>query len=247
MKRIVVFILILLLAAVGLHLCDAYGDNTGATHCSGTANSSASEDPWLDDDWENGVGNGCNDNATTTEITSNTFDSGDQSYVLYLKDYGFSLSGTIVGVVVTVNIWHSTSGGVIDLCQLLDETGARGGTNLCAAGVTIGSSSDTTVITLGDATNLWGRSLTDTWTNDADFGVALGILQDGNNADVYIDYVAIDVYYTPGTSRQRMILMGRKEQEDEEGNDFGDGPVTLLRWSSDGRHNADEQYRSANY
>ena len=63
--------------------------------------------------------------------------------------------------------------------------------------------------TLGGSTETWGNSLTDTWVNDADFGVAIGVLQDSNNQDVYLDYIAVDVYYTAGgaAGRRRMIFM----------------------------------------
>ena len=192
---------------VGLNI--AFAASSGPNDCSGTANSSAAEDPWLDDDWEGGVANACVDNGTPTHVSSNSWDSGDQTYVLYVEDFGFAIDGTIDGVTVDLNIWHSTSNGTIDLCQLLDEDGARVGTNLCSgAPVAIDSLSDTNVETIGSTSELWGNSLTDTWVNDADFGIAIGVLNNQNNANVFIDYVQVTIEYTSGAAaaRRRMIM-----------------------------------------
>lgn len=186
-----------------------FATSSGAQDCSGTANSSAAESPWSDDDWESGVANACVDNGTYTHVSSNTYDKNDQSYVLYVKDFGFSISGTIDGITVTLNTWSSTSTHQIDLCQLLDENGVRGGTNLCSSPVVIDSIADTNIETLGSTSEKWGNALTDTWINDPDFGVALGILGKNNNANVFIDYIQITVEYTTGgtpASRERMIM-----------------------------------------
>ena len=201
-------ILFTLFVSLGV-IVEAWGESTGASHCSGTANASASEAPWSDDDWEDGVANACVDNGTDTNVSNNTFDKGDQSYVLYVKDFGFAVSGTIDGVTVTLNTWSSTSNHVIDLCQLLDADGVRAGTNLCdGSPVTIDSGLTTNVETVGSTSEKWGNALTDTWVNDADFGVAIGILSGNNNANVFIDYVTITVEYTSGgaASRRRMIM-----------------------------------------
>ena len=160
-----------------------------------TVASTTAEDPWLDDTWvtpENIYG------AGEASITSNTYDNGDQSYIL--KGYTFDFSAipagaTIVGVVCTINARSSTSSHQFDLIQLLSDVRAKGGTNLALTPVTIASAVGADYV-FGAADNLWGNALTETWDKDADFGVAIGVLSATNNSDVFIDYVLLSIYYT---------------------------------------------------
>jgi len=182
--------------------------STAATDCTVSPATGTSEDPWLDDAWEGAANSSCADDEAPNDVSSNTFDSGDQSYVLYHSGFGFAVSGTIDGITVTLNTWGSAATFEIDLCQLLDDTGTRGGTNLCSTPHVIDSILTTNTEVLGGTAETWGNSLTDTWINDADFGVAIGILSQNNNANVFIDAVTVTVEYTSGgaASRRRMLM-----------------------------------------
>jgi len=186
----------------------ALAASSGPNDCTVSPGAGTAEDPWLDDAWEDADHSSCADDEAPNDVSSNSFDSGDQSYVLYHSGFGFSISGTIDGVTVNINAWHSNGNGDIDLCQLLDVDGARVGTNLCAAAPQALDLIDTNVETIGSTSELWGNSLTDTWVNDADFGIALGILNGGNNQNVFIDNVTITIEYTSGgaAARRRMIM-----------------------------------------
>ena len=132
-------------------------------------------------------------------ITDNSWDSGEYSEVL--KAYNFDLSAipsgsVITGVICKVNARCTASATMnINLVQILDVSRAKVGTNMASSPT--GLTSTATDYTWGASNNLWGNSLTESWVKDADFGVAIGVISGTNNADVWIDAVSIDVYYTP--------------------------------------------------
>src|SRR4030067_165249 len=99
-----------------------------------TANVTAAENPWSDNDWTT-PGNIYADDGATANVTAATFDSPDQTYVL--KAYTFDMSAipdgsTIDGVICVVNTYYAIGSVSIDLMQLLDTSRAKVGTNQCA-------------------------------------------------------------------------------------------------------------------
>lgn len=138
--------------------------------------------------------------AGTANITSNSWDSGELSHVL--KAYNFNLTSipansVINGVICRVVCSCTASATMnITLAQLLSTARATGGTNMASTPIAITPQAGAT-LSIGANNNNWGNSLTLAWLQDADFGVALGVTSGTNNADVYIDSVEIDVYYTP--------------------------------------------------
>ncbi|MCA9361927.1 hypothetical protein KC906_00990, partial [Candidatus Kaiserbacteria bacterium] len=164
-----------------------------------TLGTSVSESPWSDNAWTTPT-NIYTDNAATANVTASTFDSYDQTYVLKATGFDFSSipdSATILGVTVRVNAWYRSGQGAasIDLCQLLDTSRAKVGTNKCSTPTAL-TTTNSTVITFGGSSDTWGNALTPAWLKDADFGVALGMLATEANSDVDVDYVSIEVTYT---------------------------------------------------
>lgn len=155
-------------------------------------------DPHLDDDWVSPT-NVTDEGSNDASITSNNFDSGDQSYIL--KAYNFDFSGipggsTIVGIEVIINGRTQVDNNhTVDYVRTLNANNNpygndNGSTNnqnfmLVAADYTWGSSSD-----------MWGRSSLDIDSvQNSNFGVGFGVLSNQNNANVYSDYVKITVHY----------------------------------------------------
>ena len=177
-----------------------------------TTSQAISETPWSDDAWTT-PNNILADDAATANVTAASFDNNDQTYVL--KAYGFNFNSipdgsTINGVICKVNAWYrgGQGSGSFDLMQLLNTSKAKVGTNQCATVVAL-ASNNTTVITKGSATDLWGNALTAAWVKNSNFGVAMGILATAANADVDIDYVTLDIDYTapsPSALKRRRIL-----------------------------------------
>jgi len=166
----------------------------------GSAAASVAEAPWSDNAWSTPT-NVFADDAATANVTQATFDSPDQTEVLKVSGFDFSSipdDATIDGVTARINAWFRAGQGTgsLDLCQLLNVSGAKVGTNQCATPVVL-TSTTTTVITKGSTSDLWGNALTPAWVKDPDFGIALGILATAANADVDIDYVTLEVQYTP--------------------------------------------------
>lgn len=159
----------------------------------------ASETPWDDNDWTTPA-YVVADDGNTASVTPASYDTND--YTTVLKAYNFDFSGipagsTIDGVICRVNSWYrsGTGSGSLNLCQLLDTSLAKVGTNQCSTPVAL-TTTNTTIITKGALDNKWGNALIDTWVKNSNFGVALGIIATANNADVDIDYVTLEVYYT---------------------------------------------------
>src|SRR3990170_4588569 len=158
------------------------------------------ESPWLDNNWTNPT-NIYSDNAATAYVIAASYDNGDQTYVLKATGFDFSAipdGSTINGVTARMNAWYRSGqgSGAMDLCQLLDINKAKVGTNQCATQVAL-TTTNTTIITKGSTVDNWGNALDTTWIKDPDFGIAIGIKATAANADVDVDYVTLEIDYTP--------------------------------------------------
>src|SRR3989338_11181128 len=158
------------------------------------------ESPWLDNNWTNPT-NIYSDDAATAYVIAASYDNGDQTYVLKATGFDFSAipdGSTINGVTARMNAWYRSGqgSGAMDLCQLLDVSKAKVGTNQCATQVAL-LTNNTTIVTKGGAADKWGNALTTAWIKDPDFGIALGIKSTAANTDADIDYVTLEIDYTP--------------------------------------------------
>lgn len=177
---------------------EARAATTGAKYP--TLGETISEAPWSDNTWSTPT-NIYSDNGATANVTASSYDNGDQTYVLKATGFDFSAipdGSTIDGVIVRANSWYRSGqgSGSMDLCQLLNTSKAKVGTNNCSTPVAL-TTTNTTIITKGSSTDLWGNALTTAWVKSANFGVAIGILATAANADVDVDYVTVEIYYTP--------------------------------------------------
>ena len=171
-------------------------NTTGAVYP--TLGETVSEAPWSDNTWTTPT-NIYADDAATADVTAATFDSPDQTYVLKATGFDFSAipdGSTINGIIARVNAWYANGAGSMDLCQLLDTSKAKVGTNNCSTAVAL-TTTDTTIITKGSASDLWGNALTAAWVKNANFGIAIGMTATAANADVFVDYVTLEIDYTP--------------------------------------------------
>ncbi len=135
------------------------------------------------------------DDGLYTELTHKNFDTGVVSYLLKCQGFGISVpaNATVTGIGVAIKRHYATA-IVRDVCvQLLNTSGNLVGDNKAATGTNWPSSDS--VATYGGQDDAWGLSLTPGLVNDADFGVGIAIQAQGNNADAFIDYVALTVYY----------------------------------------------------
>lgn len=165
-----------------------------------TAAVAVSEAPWSDNAWDTAVTNVFADDGTTASCTAASFDSPDQTFVLKASGFDFSAipdGSTVNGVTARINAWFRSGqgSGSLDLCQLLNTSLAKVGTNQAATPVPL-TTTTTTIITKGSASDKWGNALDAAWVKHANFGIALGVLATAANADVDIDYVTLEIDYT---------------------------------------------------
>jgi hypothetical protein len=159
-------------------------------------------------------------NAGTADaacISASTFDAGDQTYILKATNFDFSgiLAGSqINGVICRFEGWANTSGATAvsvacDLAQLLNTSRAETGENIVSAGLwtTVFLSATTGIVSLGNSANLWSCALTADWVKNANFGVALGFITGVANTDLFIDYVTLEIVYTPPAAVAALSLM----------------------------------------
>ncbi len=190
----------------------AAANTTGAKYP--TLGTSVAESPWSDNTWTTPT-NIYSDNAATANVTATSFDSPDQTYVLKATGFDFSAipdGSTINGVSIVINAWYRSGqgSGSLDLCQLLDASGAKVGTNLCSTPSVLTTNS-AAIIVKGNSGSLWGNALTAAWVKDPDFGVAIGILATSANADVDVDYVTVEVAYTPPVNNSPSLTVSQPD------------------------------------
>jgi hypothetical protein len=173
-----------------------------------TTNTVTSSDPHSDNTWvspENAYG----ENDTYASITDNSYDNGDQSYLLFLKGFDFSslpADAVITGVTAKINMYYATGTNSIDYLYLLNASGAVQGDNKASTAIAL-SATSTDIKTVGSSSDTWGATLNYTVLTDADFGICIGNLATGNNSDIYLDYISLTVDYTSASSASGQLIM----------------------------------------
>lgn len=165
-----------------------------------------------------GWSNSSNVYSSNNAYATWTAGTGENTAVLKAQGYGFAIpAGSIInGVTVVAEVKASASSSLYtDQMYLLDASGNATGTNKADAG-SYWTASDANH-TYGSSSDIWGCALTDTWINDADFGVALR----AHNADVAtrtasVDYISITIDYVAGgqpmQARSRAVPYVRKSR-----------------------------------
>lgn len=169
-----------------------------------TAAVSTLEAPYDDDTWANPT-NVYTDNAVYSSITAATFDSPDYSYVLKSTIFGFAIptGATIDGIVVEIERYNDATELGQDAVVQLTKTGTRVGTNKYAAGTW---ETTPTIKSYGSSTDLWGTTWTVAEINASTFGLHFVAQANTANADIYVDFIRITVYYTAGATQRRIII-----------------------------------------
>jgi len=152
--------------------------------------------PESNNDWVNPGNVGADDGANAS-ITHASFDSPDISYRLKCQGFDFSVipdGVAIHGIMVEIER-HNDAGetGKDYRVQLLDAAGALAGDN--KADIVNNWPTTPTKKQYGGATDTWSASPTPAMVKDADFGVVLSAQATSSNADIYVDYIRITVWY----------------------------------------------------
>lgn len=181
--------------------------NTGFT--SPTSARTTSEAFYDDNSWFSPT-NIYSSNDTYAYMTEATFTPPDYTTILYAQGFDFSgipAGSTIDGVVVRIEAKAgSATDATLALCKLLGTNGFTTGTNK-ADGWYPGTADS--LHDIGGASDLWGNALTLAWVQDTDFGVGISFQAKAFPADIYVDHVQMDVYYTaPATTLGKVNIGG---------------------------------------
>jgi hypothetical protein len=113
------------------------------------------------------------------------------------RDFSLGLPGSVTvvsGIQVRADVGMNNNGGISRLCV---ELSADGGLTWTAAKVlTLSSAAETTYL-FGGAADAWGRIWTAGELTNANFRVRFTDATNQPNKDYLLDYVAVDVTYTP--------------------------------------------------
>lgn len=152
-----------------------------------------------DNDWVNPSNVGADD-AAYAYITAATFDSGDVSYLLQVIGFGtyplymnIPAGATIDGIKVEIERYYA-NGQVIDVDVCLTKDGSARVGDDKSAGANFPTSP--AVTSFGGATDKWGTTWTAAEVNAETFGVLYKMGASANDADGYVDFIRITVYYT---------------------------------------------------
>jgi len=178
---------------VRLDIGESAGSNFSSLKYAGLGASAASG-IYDDDAWVTPT-NIYSDNAAYASVTAATFDTNDYTEVLKATTFGFAIPilATVKGIKVEIEKYRANANVVDECVQLTKDGTARVGNNKGDTVTNWGTAA--TVVTYGGANDLWGDTWTPAQINAATFGVHFVARALGEDADVYVDYVRITVYY----------------------------------------------------
>ena len=147
-----------------------------------------------DNDWVT-PGEVVSDNGVYGEITAASFDLNDTSYLLKATNpsMGVPAGATINGILVEIER-HYEAGTVADYDVCLTKDGSARVGDDKSTGATFPTAD--AITSFGGATDLWGTTWTVDEINATTFGVLYKMQATANNADGFVDFIRITVYYT---------------------------------------------------
>ena len=136
------------------------------------------------------------DSGTNTVTTCG--DTGKDHHRYY--DYGMSIpaGSAIHGIEVRLDAWVDTSGGNRSMCAELSWDGGTSWTAFRSIPQGSGAISDAeATFILGGGADDWGRVWSSTEFSDANFRVRLNNFSDSSTRDFFLDWVPVEVHYSP--------------------------------------------------
>ena len=135
------------------------------------------------------------DNGVYGNITAASFDANDLSYLLKATNpsMGVPAGATINGILVEIER-HYANGAVADEDVCLTKDGSARVGDDKSTGAAFPSSD--AITSFGGATDLWGTTWTAAEINATTFGVLYKMKATGANADGFVDFIRVTVYYT---------------------------------------------------
>lgn len=151
--------------------------------------------------WSNPSNASASDNSRASEVAPS---ATSNSHYLKATNFGFSVSGTIDGVVVEIERSCSAGAGntVQDSVVKLVVGGSVVGTNKADTVTNWPATGSEAYKTYGSSSDLWGATIADTDVNASNFGVVISahnqVVSPKSITQAQIDHIRITVYYTAG-------------------------------------------------
>ena len=135
------------------------------------------------------------DNAVYGNITAASFDNLDTSWLLKATNpsMGVPSGATINGILVEIER-HYAGGTVADYDVCLTKDGSARVGDDKSTGATFPTAD--AITSFGGSTDLWGTTWTVDEVNATTFGVLYKMQATANNADGFVDFIRVTVYYT---------------------------------------------------
>ena len=158
-----------------------------------------------DVEWTNpGNAASSNDSYATAAVTPT-----QETNFLKCVGFGFSIpaGATINGVLAEVEGKCGNANGAFfsSSRQRLVKAGTLSGTGATASAL-FGTTD--AYVSIGSSSTLWGTTLTAADVNNANFGVAVRITDNGFTQTISVDHIRITVYYTEAGTPFRRSLLG---------------------------------------
>lgn len=148
-------------------------------------------------------------------LKSNTLKSGQRTFPLRARDFGFTTSdipsgSTIDGIEIRIAVAGSGTGLTDNLIQLVMHSAGtaadRKGSNQASATPWANFAIPVPQRTYGGATDKWGSTLTDSDIRSSAFGMEIVAIRSTANSQPFADHVECRVYFTeeggPGPARR---------------------------------------------
>ena len=145
--------------------------------------------------WSNTASSYSSDNIYCG-ITNNRFDTNDNSDLLILTGFGFSIpsSAILLGIEVEIERFSSQGSCRDQSIRLINSSSVQVGDNKASATNWAGTDPDS-YVSYGGASDLWNAGLGISDINSANFGVVLQVRALAGNTRPNIDHVRITIYY----------------------------------------------------
>jgi hypothetical protein len=173
--------------------------STGYKGC--TAASNAADTGGDGNGYETTPGNACADGggiatdvSTGTSTTLSCTDAGKDRHRFWDFSLGVPGTATVQGIALRADMGLNNNAGTSTLCAQLSWDGGTSWTALkSVAVISVGE----VTYTLGGAADTWGRTWTGSQLSNANFRVRLVDVSDRTTKDFQLDYLAVNVAYTP--------------------------------------------------
>ena len=141
------------------------------------------------------------DNAAYAGVTAASFDTGNQSRELRVRNFNISVPATasITGIIAEIERYWG-AGAASDVRIILTKDGATGIGNNYATANPQAFTSAVEIKVCGSSSDLWGTTWTVSEVTSPSFGVLYRVGAGGTNTDAFLDYIRTTIYYDiPGT------------------------------------------------